>query len=97
MLEDIWVKLRERELLPTIAAVRAFAEAIGSKGIHSTRRDRAVTELMGLLVELRGDSLEQRMRETVVQDRKLGDEYEQWVQMILGRPVGSANTSIKSQ
>jgi hypothetical protein len=85
LLEDIWLKLRERELLPTIAAVRTFADAMGSKRITSGRRDQAVTELMEQLIELPGDALEQRMRQTVVADRKLGEEYEQWVQLILGR------------
>jgi hypothetical protein len=93
LLEDIWLKLRQRDLLPTIAAVRAFGEAMGSKGIQATRRDQAVTELMERLVELPGDSLEQRMRQTVVEDRKLGEEYDQWVRLILGRPIGTADTS----
>jgi len=85
LLDDIWLKLRERELLPTIATIRAFADAMGSKGIKSTRRDQAVNELVVQLIELPGDALEQRMRQTVVEDRKLGDEYEQWVRLILGR------------
>lgn len=85
LLDDIWLKLRERELLPTIAAVRTFADAVGSKRITSNRRDQAVTELMEQLIELPGDALEQRMRQTVVEDRRLGEEYEQWVRLILGR------------
>ncbi|HWX87212.1 MAG TPA: hypothetical protein VNX67_03455 [Solirubrobacteraceae bacterium] len=89
LLEGIWLKLRERELLPTIAAMRAFAQAMGSKGIRSTRRDQAVTELMELLIALPADSLEKRMRKTVVEDRKLGEEYEEWVRLILGRAPGT--------
>jgi hypothetical protein len=85
LLDDIWLKLRERELLPTIAAVRAFAQAMGSKGLKATRRDQAVTELMELLIALPPDALEERMRQTVVADRKLGEEYEEWVRLILGR------------
>jgi len=85
LLEDIWLKLRERELLPTIAAVRVFAQVMGSKGIQSTRRYQAVTELMEQQVALPGDALEHRMRHTVVEDRKLGEEYEEWVRLILGR------------
>jgi hypothetical protein len=84
-LDGIWLKLRERELLPTIAAVRAFSEAVGSKRIHAARRDQAINELMERLVELPPETLEQRMRETIV-DRKLGQEYEEWVRLILGRP-----------
>jgi hypothetical protein len=92
LLDDLWLKLRERELLPTIAAVRAFGHAIGSKGIESTRRDQAVTELMEQLIEMPGDALEQRMRQTVVEDRKLGEEYEDWVRLILGRTPGTGGT-----
>jgi hypothetical protein len=88
LLDNLWLKLRERELLPTLAAVRAFGEAIGSKGIESTRRDQAVTELMERLLEMPGDALEERMRQTVVHDRSLGDEYEEWVRLILGRTPG---------
>jgi hypothetical protein len=90
LLDDVWLKLRERELLPTMPAVRAFAEAMGAKGIASTRRDQAVTELMERLLELPTDTLEHRMRRTVVEDRELGEEYERWVRLILGRPAGTA-------
>jgi ribonuclease D len=86
LLEDIWLKMRRRELLPTLATLRMFAEAMGAKGLRSTRRDQAVTELMELLIKMPSDSLEQRMREVAVQDRGLGDEYGRWVQLILGRP-----------
>jgi hypothetical protein len=85
LLDEIWGKLRRRELLPTVATVRAFAEAIGSKGIEASRRDQAIAELMERIIELPAEQLEQRMRETVVDDRNLGAEYEQWVQLILGR------------
>jgi hypothetical protein len=86
LLEDIWLKLRQRDLLPTIAAVRAFAEALGSKGLKSSRRDEAVAELMELFLELPGDTLEEKMRQTAVEDRQLGNEYEAWVNLILRRP-----------
>lgn len=89
LLEDIWLKLRQRELLPSVASVRTFAEAIGLKGLEETRRDAAVTELMEHLAQLPGDTLEQRMRETTVEDRKLGEEYERWVELILNRPPGA--------
>ncbi|HMJ73392.1 MAG TPA: hypothetical protein VK471_08540 [Solirubrobacterales bacterium] len=88
LLDDIWLKLRQRELLPTIGSVRAFAEAMGTKGLNATRRDQAVTELMERLLPLPIDALEERMRQTVVEDRSLGDEYERWVGLIL-RPPGS--------
>ena len=86
LLEDIWLKLRERELLPSLAAIRAFAEALGLKGIRASRRDQAVLELMEHLIRLPAEDLERRMRETAVSDRKLGDEYEHWVRLILEGP-----------
>ncbi len=79
----MWRKLRQRELLPTMTAVRTFAEATGLKGLESTRREQAVAELIEQLVEMPSDDLEQMMRHTVVEDRKLGDEYERWVRLIL--------------
>jgi len=92
LLDGIWLKLRERELLPSIAAVRAFADAMGLKGMTATRRDQAVTELMLRLIDLPGDALEHRMRQTVVEDRKLGEEYEQWVRLILGSSATSPDS-----
>jgi hypothetical protein len=90
LLEDTWLKLRERELLPTIADVRAFAQVMDPKGIQASRRDHAVTELLGLLIELPADSLEDKMRQTVVEDRNLGAEYQQWVKLILRSPRGTS-------
>jgi len=88
LLEEVWIKLRERELLPTVTAVRSFAGLLGTKKITATRRDKAIDELMCVLLELNEDALEQRMREVVVEDRKLADEYSDWVRLILGRPPG---------
>ena len=84
LLESIWLKLRSRELLPTLAAVRAFGVAMGAKPFKASRREQAINELMEKLAALHGESLEQRMRETIVADRRLGEEYEQWVRLILG-------------
>jgi|tagenome__1003787_1003787.scaffolds.fasta_scaffold20985913_3 hypothetical protein len=86
-LDDIWTKLRNRELLPTLATVRAFADAIGSKGIASSRRDQAVAELMEQIIHLPGDTLEERMRHTIAEERDLGKEYDRWVQLILRSPA----------
>jgi hypothetical protein len=87
LLDDIWLRLRERELLPTVAGVRAFAEAVGLKSLVASRRDQAVPELMERLIELPTEILEERLRDGVVKDRDLGDEYASWVQLILGRPT----------
>jgi hypothetical protein len=88
LLEEVWIKLRDRELLPTITSIRSFASLLGTKKITATRRDRAIDELMRVLLELNEDALEQRMREVAVEDRKLGEEYSDWVRLILGRSPG---------
>lgn len=92
LLEEIWRKLRERELLPTVTAVRSFAGLLGTKKITATRRDKAIDELMGVLFELNEDALEQRMREVAVEDRRLADEYSDWVRLILGRSPGDSGS-----
>lgn len=86
LLEEVWRKLRQRELLPTLPLIRAFAEATGLKGLNASKRDQAVTELMEQIVDMPHEELERLMRDTVVQDRKLGEEYERWVRLILGQP-----------
>lgn len=83
LFDEMWLKLRSRELLPTMATVRAFAEAVGLKGLESTKREQAVAELIERLIEMPSGDLEQMMRQTVVEDRELGDEYERWVHLIL--------------
>jgi|GEM_PF-5120173 len=88
LLEDVWLKLRQRELLPSLPALRAFAEALGFKSLKGSRRDQAVTELMTLLIDLPQDSLDRKLREAAVtvEDRSLSDEYQDWVRLILQRP-----------
>ena len=85
MFEDMWTKLRRRELLPTLAAVRAFAEAAGLKELGANRREQAIVELVRQLVAMPSEDLEQMMHQTVVVDRQLGEEYERWVHLILHR------------
>lgn len=86
LLEDVWLKLRQRELLPTIASIRSFADAIGAKSLKSTRRDQAVTELMELLIRFPEQSFELKLREALeLDDRNPSDEYETWVRLILDR------------
>jgi hypothetical protein len=92
LLEEVWIKLRDRELLPTVTSIRSFASLLGTKKITATRRDRAIDELMRVLLELNEDALEQRMREVAVEDRNLGEEYSDWVRLILGRSPGGAAT-----
>lgn len=67
--------------------VRSFAQATGLKGLQSSKREQAVTELMEYIVAMPPDELQRIMRETVVQDEGgLTAEYERWVSLILGQP-----------
>lgn len=85
LLDDIWAKLRLRELLPTMDAMRSFADLLGLKRLDSSKREQAVAEIMEQLVEMPGDRLKQLMQQTVVTDRELGEEYDRWVRLILRR------------
>jgi hypothetical protein len=87
-LEQLWEKLRGRELLPTMPMVRAFAAAVGLKGLDSQKREQAVTELLERIVDMPPDELERLMSETVPEDRQLRNEYERWVYLIMG-PSGA--------
>jgi len=89
LLDEIWLKLRERELLPTIADVRAFAAVVGMKRLQATRRDQAITELMEHLAGLQPQSLLEEMRATLASERSFGDEYEQWVRLILNEGLST--------
>jgi hypothetical protein len=84
-IERLWEKLRSRELLPTMPSVRAFAASIGVKGLESAKREGAVLELLQHLVAMPSEQVERLMAETVVEDRRLGAEYERWVQLIMGQ------------
>ncbi len=46
-----------------------------------------------LNIEEFGSLTEQRMRQTVVADRKLGEEYEEWVRLILDRSSRASDTT----
>lgn len=83
LLDEIWLKLRERELLPTVADVRAFAAMLGKKKLDAARRDQAVTELMEHLAGVEPERLQEEMRATLASERRFGDEYERWVSLIL--------------
>jgi hypothetical protein len=85
LLEDVWIKLRNRELLPTMTMVRAFAEAVGIKGLSSPRREQAVTELMEQLIDMPDGTLGRMTQLSARDDPQLAEEYERWVALILDR------------
>lgn len=86
VLNDLWMKLRSRELLADMPSVRAFSEAIGMKMLVSRRRDQAISEIVEYLIPLPDEELQTALsRATIRADRKFGEEYEKWVTLILGR------------
>ena len=84
-LEGLWDKLRARELLRTMAAMRSFVAHAGLGDLGSSRRDQAVTELMEQLVALPRDEIDRIARTPSTDGRDLGEEYERWVRLILDR------------
>lgn len=84
VLGDLWMKLRSRELLPDMPAVRAFSDAIGMKTLASSRREYAISEVVNYLAALPEDELQFALgRATLSADRRLGEEYKKWVALIL--------------
>ncbi|MDQ6615693.1 MAG: hypothetical protein M3083_13370 [Actinomycetota bacterium] len=90
-LEEVWARLRRRELLPEMRSVRAFAEATGLKTLESTRREQAVAEVMTQILDLPSDELAAALIHASAPDRELGEEYGRWVQLILGRDADRAD------
>jgi hypothetical protein len=83
VLGRIWTQLEGRALLPDMASMRTFGEALGLKGLRATRREQAVLEIMELLMEVPYETLERKMHQTVAGSSGLADEYERWVRLIL--------------
>ena len=89
VLNDLRMKLRSRELLPDMPSIRAFGQAVGMKTPVSGKRDQAISEIIGYLMTLPDGALQTALsRATMRVDRKLGDEYEKWVALILGPATG---------
>lgn len=85
VLNDLRMKLRSRELLPDMPSIRAFSQAVGMKTPVSSKRDQAISEIIEYLITLPDGALQTALsRATMIVDRKLGDEYEKWVTLILG-------------
>jgi hypothetical protein len=96
-IELLWEKLRSRELLPTMPSVKAFAAAIGLKGLESTKREGAILELLHHLAAMPSGEAERLMANTVVEDRHLGAEYERWTQLIMGQRDASGGGRAKKE
>jgi hypothetical protein len=89
VVNDLRMKLRSRELLPDMPSIRAFSQAVGMKTPVSGKRDQAISEIIGYLITMPDGALQTALnRATMRVDRKLGDEYEKWVTLILGPATG---------
>lgn len=88
LLEDLWQRLRTRELFPDMGTLRAFAESVGMKGFRATKRDQAVAGVLRHLAELPRADLHAALARPVTNDASRSGEYERWVQLILGRTAG---------
>jgi len=86
LLNDLWVRIRNRELLADMTSLRAFSEAIGMKTLLAGRHEQAASEVVQHLMSLPPEALGVALsRSTLKVDRELGDEYDQWVSLILNR------------
>ena len=82
-LNEVWSKLRSRELLPEMTMIRSFAENAGLKNITASRREQAIRELMEHLLKLPAESLAAALGKAAAADRNLQSEYARWVALIL--------------
>jgi hypothetical protein len=85
LLDDVWSRLRQRQLLPDMKAVRAFAEVIGLKGLSATKRDQAISEVMRHILHMPATDLVAALKQAGSVDPGLGEEYGRWVRIILGQ------------
>lgn len=93
VLEDLWRRLRGRELFPDMGSLRAFAETAGMKEFRPTKREQAITALLRHLIELPLAELRTTLARPVTSTAARTDEYERWVELILGRGEPPGTTS----
>jgi hypothetical protein len=86
LLADLWARIRSRELLPEMSNLRVFSEEIGMKTLASRNRDQAASEVIGHLMNISEMDLKAALKAASAGvERKLGEEYENWVRLILDR------------
>ncbi len=88
LLQEIWRKLRSREILPTFSTLRIFTEAVGLPILSSRKREEAINELMRQLATLPYENIQSTLQKASVGRSDFGKDYEQWVALILGNKVG---------
>jgi len=77
--------LRAKELSPTLADLRHFAEVVGIKDRLAVKRNQAVDEIVTFLAEKDLADIHRSVEEAAKERSDLGEEYFRWVDHILGR------------
>lgn len=90
LLQDFWRKLVAREVLPSQASIRSFAEMVGLRIPTSKKREQAVNDLVRQLIDLPYDDIQSALEKTAMTSRDFGQEYERWVNIILRRAKGGS-------
>jgi hypothetical protein len=91
LLEEFRSKLQARNVLPTLGDLRIFADSIGFKSFSPRRREEAITQIIKHLGNLPYEEIQKALQKTLIAPRDLGKEYEQWVNLILGRSPSRAD------
>jgi len=90
LLRDLHRRLLTRELLPTPASLREFIEIVGLESRNTQKREQATNQLIRQLASLQHDDIEKALQVASTGPRDLGEEYERWVALILGRGSGGS-------
>ena len=85
-LNQIWNGLRQKDLAPTMASLRAFAAAVGMKESLASRRDLAVNQVVQYLIATPATELERVVE--LSENSELGSmgDFQSWFELILDKP-----------
>lgn len=85
LLSDFWRKLLTRDVLPTPASLRLFAEVVSLKPPTSKKREQAVNDIIRQLAPLPLADLRAALEKASAASAGLGAEYQRWVSLIMTR------------
>lgn len=88
ILQEIYSKLQNREILPTFSTLRMFIEAAGLAALSSRKREQAINELMRQLATLPYENIQSVLQKASIGRPDFGKDYERWVALILGNKAG---------
>jgi CDP-glycerol glycerophosphotransferase (TagB/SpsB family) len=85
ILNDLWLRLRSKELLPDMPSVRSFAENIGIKELTVKKREQAVPAIVLHLARLAQSDFDSTLASALGgRNADIDEDYGRWVEMILG-------------